>query len=668
MRLRKICEAAQIGKLDIRNRMVMPAMLGTADPEGFVTEGTISHFEERAKGGTGLIIVGACSVDHRRAKLLDNQLSIDDDKFIPGLSELVRAIHKYGAKAAVQIQHGGNVVKSEMTHFQPVAPSAVARPGCELPRELTVKEIGEIVDLHAQSAERAKKAGFDAVEISACHRYLVQNFLSSAWNKRRDEYGGALKNRVRFLLEIIGAIKGATGQNFPLLVRINGKEYGVEEGTTLEEAKEVAVMIQEAGVDCVDVTAFPATYPYPMHGVPPTLPLFRHGCYVDLAEAIKRVVRIPVIAAGRITPELGERLLKEGKTDIIAIGRGLIADSELPNKVISGRLNEIRRCLGCQECYYPPEPGTRCTVNAAAFGKEREYVIKPAERTKRILVAGGGPAGMEAARVAAMRGHEVILYERERRLGGQLLLAAMLRDEYETLSRYLTRQLKKLGVKIELEKQVTPETIKDMRADAVILALGPESKVPGIPGIDRENVISAATLKKHRLIWFLGSILMRSPLGRSLIKGFLKFDIVFGQRTVVIGGGLAGSEMADFLVQRGKKVTVVTEHEDMTDGLEIMTVLREYFIEKLAAEGVTMLTGVKYEKATEKGLVITTKEGETRTIEADTIVLTGGAKPNTQLFKAFEGKAPEVYMVGDSNEPRGILEAIKDGFKTGREV
>jgi 2,4-dienoyl-CoA reductase (NADPH2) len=307
-------------------------------------------------------------------------------------------------------------------------------------------------------------------------------------------------------------------------------------------------------------------------------------------------------------------------------------------------------------------------VNAAAFGKEREYVIKPAEKPKRILIAGGGPAGMEAARVAAERGHEVMLYERERRLGGQLLLAAMLRDEYETLSQYLTTQLKKLGVKIELGKQVTPETIKEIKPDAIILAVGPESKAPEIPGIDGDNVISGATVKKHRLIWFLGSILMRSPLGRSLIKWVLKFGIVFGQRAVVIGGGLAGSEMADFLVQRGKKVTVVTEHEDMTDGLDIMTVLREYFIEKLAVEGITMLSGVKYEKVTEKGLVITTKEGETRTIEADTIVITGGARPNTKVFQAFEGKAPEVYLVGDSHQPQGILEAIKEGCQIGRIV
>jgi NADPH-dependent 2,4-dienoyl-CoA reductase/sulfur reductase-like enzyme len=264
-----------------------------------------------------------------------------------------------------------------------------------------------------------------------------------------------------------------------------------------------------------------------------------------------------------------------------------------------------------------------------------------------------------------MRGHEVMLYERERRLGGQLLLAAMLRDEYETLSQYLTTQLEQLGVKIELGKRVTPETVKELKPDTMILAVGPESKAPEIPGIDRKNVISAATVTKRPLIWFLGSILMRSPMGRSLIKEFLKFGILFGQRIVIIGAGLAGSEMADFLAQRGKKVTVVTEHEDMTDGLDIMMVLRDYFLEKLAVEGVTMLSGIKYEKVTEKGLVITTKGGETRTLETDTVLLTGGAKPNPGLFEAFEGKGPKVYVVGDSNEPRGILEAIKDGFKTG---
>lgn len=667
MRIKKLCEAIQIGEIYVKNRMVMPAMLiRDGINGGFISEWTKFHFEKRAKGGAGLIIVGACIVDYGVGRLMDEQLSIDDDRFIPGLREIAEIIHKYETTAAVHLQHGGNVAKPD-ANLQPVAPSTVARPGHALPRELTLNEINEITAKFAKSAERAQRAGFDAVEISACHRYLVQNFLSSAWNKRQDQYGGHLKNRARFLMEIIEAIKLAVGQNYPILVRINGMEYGVEGGTTIEEAKEVALMLQDAGINALSVSAFPANYPYPASLVSPTLPIFRPGCYAHLAAAVKKVVRIPVIAAGRISPELGENLIRKGKADLIAFARGLIVDAELPDKVINGKLDEIRRCVGCQECYNPSGFARQCTVNAAAFDKEPKYLIKVSPKRKKVLIVGGGPAGMEAARVAALRGHEVLLYEKGKRLGGQLLPAIILREEYETLRKFLATQMEKLGIKVMLGKEVTPAIVENTKPDAVVIAMGPVAHPPKIPAINA-NIINIESLKKRKVIWYIGWIFMKNNLGRSIIKWLLRFGIIFGKRVIVMGGGLGGSEIANFLSELGKKVIIVTDRDDISDGVGTMPVLKQYFLEKLAALGVEMLIGVKYEMITKKGLCIITKEGEKRIIEAGSLVYTDRASPNMHLYNSIKGKIPEIYVAGDSSNPAGVMEAISDGFRIGLEL
>lgn len=670
VQFKNLCEPIAIGDMVIKNRMAMPAMAVRTAANGFVTDRTKFHFRERAKGGVGLIIVGIAAVDYRKGRLFDEQLSIDDDRFIPGLSDLVEIIHNHGAKAALQLHHGGNVASSAVTGLQPVAPSPIARPGHELPRELTCAEIADIITRFAEGANRARQAGFDAVELNACHRYIIQNFLSSAWNKRKDGYGGDLKSRARFLLEIIGEIKEVVGKNYPLLVRLNGKEYSVKGGTTLEEAKEVSLLSQTAGVDALHISAFPATYPYPRSVVPPTLPIFRPGCYAHLAAGVKGAVRIPVIAVGRISPEFGERILRKGKADLIAFGRGLIADPELPNKVIRGSADDIRRCLGCNECYGsdPIKHAKHCTVNAAAFMQDKEPVIRPAQKAKKVLIVGGGPAGMEAARVAAQRGHEVMLCEKGKRLGGQLLLATMIRNEYGDLTQYLSTQIRKLGVKITLGKRVTADFVEEIKPDTIIFATGVTSHKPEIPGIESKNIISADKIRERKILWYLGSTLTRTPLGYSLIKWLLKSSLIFGKKVVVMGAGLAGCELADFLMERGKRVSIVTEQESMADGLGTMPVLKQYFLEKLSASGCTMLSGAKYERITKEGLVIITKEGQSRTLEADKIIYVAGVKQNTEPFAFFEKKLGEVDMAGDCVEPRGIMEAIHDGYRSGNEL
>jgi NADPH-dependent 2,4-dienoyl-CoA reductase/sulfur reductase-like enzyme len=496
-----------------------------------------------------------------------------------------------------------------------------------------VADIAEMVALFAKAAKRAKQAGFDAVEIHGAHRYLIAQFLSPTWNKRQDEYGGELKNRARILIETIRAVRQAVGEKYPLTCRLNGKEYGVEGGTTLEEAQEVARMAEEAGVNAIHVSAWGVRSQIQAASLP-TLP----GALVPLAEGIKKVVTIPVIAVGRISPELGERVLQDGKADFVAIGRALIVDPELPNKVARGKLEDIRPCTACMACRDGLLSGgeLQCMVNPAV-GREHEHPVRPAEKRKKVLIVGGGPAGMEAARVAASRGHEVILCEKEERLGGQLVVGAIPphKGRIEPLTNYLVIQVKKLGVRVELGKEITLTAVQELKPDVVVLATGVLPLVPDIPGIDSINVVNA--------------------------EDILNGKVVTGGRVIVLGGELVGCETAEFLAEKGKKVTITRRGLSMAT--KVGPSLRERLLDRLAEKGVTMLTGVKYDAITERGLAITTSDGRKETIEADTIVLATGSKANRELLTGLKGMVSEIHLVGDCVEPRGIREAIDEGFR-----
>jgi len=640
----RLFEPAEIGTMEVKNRIVMPSMgtnLGT--PEGYVTEQIKSYYEERAKGGVGLVIVEVTCIDSPTGKTVARQLIVDDDRFIPGLSELAEAIHRHGAKVVLQLHHAGRGARSTITGTQPVAPSAIPMPHGtavayegELPRELTVGEIEDLVGKFAEAAERAKRAGFDGVEIHATGYYLVAQFLSSASNRRRDDYGGGLKNRARFLLDIIKAIRKEVGQSYPLLCKLSAREFGPEAGITLEEGLQIAQMAQEAGVDAIEVGGM--LWGISPHIRPPTSE--RPGSFLPFVEAIKKVVTIPIIAGSRIDPILGEKVLQEEKGDFIAIGKGLIADPELPRKTASGRTDEIRPCIGCMRCIDNAAvkgQGLICTVNAAV-GNEREHAIRPAERTKKVLVIGGGPAGMEAARVASLRGHQVTLYEKQAKLGGQLLQAVVPphKDHLVGFVDYLTRQMAKRGVSVKLGLEATPDRIREAMPDAVILATGVTPVVPEIPGINKLHVVAA----------------------KDILDG-----AKVGDKIAIIGGGLVGCETAEFLVEQGKKVTILEMLDEVATGMPLA--VRLLLLSRLADKGVTILTSAKCQEVTDSGLVIVTKKGEKLTIEADNVVLASGDKPNTALLAALRGTIPQIYPIGDCGEPQGILEAVADGYRVG---
>ena len=630
----------RIGSMQLRNRIVMaPLTTQYASEEGYVTGRSLNFYEARARGGAGLLIVEA-TIIHPGGQAFANQLSISGDEFISGLSDLVQVIHRHGARGAIQLHHGGRVAKRELTGMQPIAPSPLARGKSELPRELTVDEIGEIVADFARAALRAKEAGFDGVEIHGAHGYLVDQFLSPAANKRQDSYGGSQRNRARFLVEIIEAIRGELGRDYPVWYRMNAREYGVEGGTTLEEAQETARRAEEAGADAVHVSAYGPKTPTNL-----TSPAFVPAVIEDLAEGIKKTVSIPVIAVGRITPEAGERMLAEGKADLIAMGKALLADPELPNKVAAGKSRDVVPCIVCMGCrddlYDPDVVGIRCQVNAA-MGRGGENGIVAAEKPRRVLVIGGGPGGMEAARVAALRGHGVTLWEKEFKLGGQLIPAAIAphKDRIGAFTAYLEAQLKKLGVRIELGKEATADAVEEFQPEAVVVAMGARPLVPQIPGLGKARAVQAVDVLEGRA------------------------DV--GSRVVVIGGELVGCETAEFLAEKGRKVTIMRRGSEIAS--KVGPSLRAFFLERLEAKGVTLLTGVKYEEASSAGLVVTTAEGERKTFGASAIVLAAGAIADRRLYEEISGKLPEVYAVGDCVEPRKIRDAVAEGYSVGLKI
>ena len=633
----KLLEPGKIGQMTLKNRMVMPPMatnLGSG--EGYVTQRSKDYYEARARGGIGLVIVEYTCVDAPEGRASRQQLIIDDDKFIPGMKELVETIQRHGARAALQLQHAGRQAQSNVTGHQPVAPSPIPSMDGEMPRQLTEAEIARLIACFAQAAVRAKKSGFDGVEIHAAHGYLASQFLSAASNRRQDRYGGSVENRARFVIEILEAIRREVGREYPVWCRLSGSEIGVEDGITIEETMQVARMAEEAGADAIHVSA----HAVGLRRSPPMAQ--RPGVLLPLAEAVKKAVSIPVIAVSRIDPPLGETALQQGKADFIAFGRALLADPKVANKMVSNRLDDVKPCIYCGNCLdsiQVSHDAILCMVNPA-LGREREYSLTKAPRSKKVLVVGGGPAGMEAARVAASRGHKVQLYEKGQELGGQLLLAQIARHKQSIgdLTRYLSKQMDKQGVEVHLATEATADLIFKEAPDAVVLATGISPLIPDIGGVEGGNVVLAADVLTGR--------------------------VKVGDRVAIIGGELVGCEVANFLADAGKKVTLMRRGAELA--LKVNLSIREPLLYRLSSkEEVTILTGIQYREITADGVLIIDKDGREQTIEADSVVLAAGARPNAELLPILKEKVPEVYPVGDCAGPRNILESMREGYRAG---
>ena len=646
-RFKKIFEPSNIGQMKLKNRIVMPPM-GTnyAEAGGAVSQRMLDYYEARARGGVGLIIVEGSApsvqcITYPKAAP-SHQASLGDDKFIPGWKDLTDIAHKHNARVAIQIMHGtlenwnGKVVQ--------VSPSPVVVPARFMgvfggpPHELTVDEIAQRVEWFASAARRAREAGFDGVEVHGAHQYIISAFLSSATNQRKDKYGGSIENRARFLVEILQAIRREVGSDFPVWVRFNAQEWGIENGITIEETKQMVPLAVEAGTQALHVSGYGAGSYITAAPISDTA-----GFLVPLAEEVKRLANVPVIAVGRLDLELGEKVLEEGKADFIAIGRRLLADPDLPNKVAEGRLEEVVPCIGCMECierlvFDERGEGVTCVVNPA-LGKEKQYQMKPAREAKNVMVVGGGPAGMQAGIVAAQRGHNVTLLEKEAKLGGQLNIAALPPFKGDILPwiDYLTSQVEKTGVKVQLSTEATAEIVVERKPDVVVIATGGAPAMPHIPGIDKSNVVTA--------------------------QDVLSGKVEVGQNVVIIGGGMVGCETGHYLVERGKTVIITEILKRMANDMFFMA--RRRLMDGLRDKKVTMLTSATCEEIGGASVFVTTPEGERKTIPADTIIVAAGYTPDDRLYKALEGKVPEVYCIGNSAKPRKILEANSEGYQTG---
>jgi 2,4-dienoyl-CoA reductase-like NADH-dependent reductase (Old Yellow Enzyme family)/thioredoxin reductase len=632
----KLFTPLKIGPLELKNRIVMaPMATHYADETGAVTERLKNYYLERARGGVGLIIVESGYI-HSLGRGGMRRMGLHEDRLIPGLKGLVDAVHAEGAKISSLLHHAGRQINVKNTGGQyPVSASSLpAGMEAVVPRALKAREIEELVEAFGQSARRSLAAGFDAILIHAAHGYLIHQFLSPLSNIRRDRYGGTFTRRLRFLQEIILRCQESVGKDYPLMVRMSASEF-IPGGITLRDGQKIARRLEEWGVKAIHVSG--GTHDtVEMEIQPMAIP---RGCLVHLAEGIKKAVRIPVGTVGRIVdPKMAEEILRQGKADLIALGRALLADPEFPRKTQEGRFEDIRPCIaclqGCRDHLYQGLPIT-CLVNPQA-GMEAESKITPAERQKKVFIIGGGPGGMEAARVAALRGHEVTLAEKENHLGGQFHWASLPdgKGEIRFYLDYLSGQLKKLGVKIQLNQEVSPEKLKEMKADAVILAAGGVPLIPGVSGTDRKIVLTAWEVLTH--------------------------PEKVEEKVVIIGGGAVGAETAEFLADQERDVTLVEMIPEIAGDAE--KVNRKILLRSLGEKGVKIRVLTQATAILAEGVEVEFG-GRKETLAADTVVLATGIRPNNELEAALGTLPPELHKIGDCVKPRKAIDAIHEGFQ-----
>lgn len=636
MKYKHIFTPGKIGSLEVKNRLLMaPMSVYLANPDGTVSDDLIQFYVERAKGGMGLIFSEYAFVNPT-GRSCPRQSSAASDEMIPGLAKMAAAVHEAGAKICLQIQHGGR-----RSIVEPTAPSPIPMLlGSDTPRAYTTEEVYGLIEDFVNAAIRVKKAGYDMVEVHCSHGYLLSDFVSPRSNRRTDEFGGTVENRAKVVVKIIEGIKAACGEDFPISIRLSGDEL-VADGNKKRDAATLAMILEDAGADMINVSCGVCGVG---HGIAPAAKETGHN--VEAAEEIHHAVDIAVAVAGRITePAYVEFLLKSDKVQFVSIGRGTFADAEFANKALEGREDEIAPCVGClQRCYSQFGHGGRhrgCMINPFAM-RETLLKIEPAKEKKTIAVVGAGPAGLEAAWIAAKRGHDVTVYDKNSMPGGQFRIAAV-PPHKQPLARavtYYSKMCEKYGVKMVYNTEVTAEQLKAEKPDAIILATGGVPLFPPIPGLRESGAVSNAEIL----------------LGAS----------IRGNKVLVLGGGLQGAETADHLGQYGYDVTVV----EMLDGiaLEDPDATRMMLIDRLQENHVKLLTSAKVMQVYEDG-VDYEKDGKLQTIRGfDKVVMAFGVKAYNPLEEALKDYDGEVKVIGDAFQAGNAVEAIYRGCVTGLEI
>lgn len=662
--------------LTVRNRMVKaPQSSWFFEEDGSAGDRVQTFYETLAMGGVGLLIVSA--ITWRKDHPYGPYGSLSDDKFVPSMKRLVERVHGHDCPVLCQLHHGGPSAAGGHGGGGPIGSSSASAEDLPSPgiavTGLTLEEIEEDKRLYFEAAERAVACGFDGIEVHCAHGYYLESFLSRVWNKRTDKYGAQnMENRTRLIVEIIQRLRERFGPDFPIGLRMNGSEWGAKGDLTIEEAVEAAKIFEKAGVNYISVSGYgygplpfrylPDYWPYPEpeEHMKPFMDDFRGlGLLIPGAEAVKKAVSIPVIAVGRLDEEKGETILREGKADLVAYGRYLWADPEFPRKVMEGRVEDIVRCTRCGTCEDPPAGRPRrCRVNPS-MGREKELAIEPAEKSKKVLVIGGGPAGMEAARVAALRGHKVILYEKGPALGGKLPLAAMIKgsdvENIRSIVPWLERQLAALPVEIRLNTEADAALVRAEAPDAVVIATGGLYTLPDLPGTERRNVTGVSALGKQ----------VKLPLrifGPDILHKLTKLFMPVGKRVTIIGGRIEGVQGAIFLNKRGREVTILEAGPELGTGIPPRYFVRiPPWFEK---RGIKAFTNAKVKEITDKGVVYTDKDGKDHFIESDTVMVLTSQEPDTSLRDKIKDSVPKIYMAGSVNgAEKGslIVNALENG-------
>ena len=681
-RLRRLFEPINIGGIELKNRIKLPAMGIAFEEDASVSKQTIAFYAQRAKGGVGLIGISCSSTRLDHGPLY----GIYDDRFNTGLSKLAEVIHENGAKVYAQMGVGYSWAFDDgpVEFISPSGVTPTGNPGSAfrlggpyeqtMPRALTIEEIRKIINSFGDCAYRARQCGFDAVEIIASVSYIISQFLSPLTNKREDEYGGSFENRMRLLLEIIDNIHVKAGSDYPITCRLSGTDLMQPTGYDLNDTKTMARMLEEAGVCQIDVMAgwHYASVPMIQMWVP-------QGAWVYLAEEVKNAVKIPVAAGTQIQdPVVAEKVLSEGTVDMVYMARALVADPELPNKAREGRFDEIVPCINCCRCISGVDsPPIYCSVNARV-GREAEHPHeKVADEKKKVLVVGSGPGGMEAARITSLRGHEVTLCEQNTRLGGALLIACITNKRLVPLLNYMKRTVNQHPIEVKLNTVFTPSMVRTLKPDVVILATGGISSNLHMPVESSDIVLERSDFQRvfrgqpmqsggfiRKTVSYTAALFIKYFYSPSIIRWLIRFGFPFGKRVVISSGNFAGCELADTLNERSKKVTIVEESARI--GYDIELTHRWVFLDRLRKAGTRMIKKAKITQIKENGVEIE-MSGSQEFIEADTVV-NMGITSNNELVQELDRLVPEIYNVGDSAEPGKIMEAIASGFLTGHRI
>jgi 2,4-dienoyl-CoA reductase (NADPH2) len=688
----------RIGGVALRNRIVMAAM-GTnfAAPDGHCTERLIAYYEARARGGAGLLVLETSAAMWPSGASMPNTVAFSDDRFLPGLTALTSRVHQYGARIVAQLNHSGKMAQEDTAAGRPIpVPSPVkpsrsdmfnvltqdeiatfikgATPDGSGPNyyEMTPEHIAATVRGFAEAAARAQRAGFDGIELHAGHGYLLANFLSPYTNRREDYYGGSVENRARFLLETIAAVRAATAPDFPILVRLDAHEYRIAGGIRLADCVATAQLCERAGADAMDVSA----YGNVAHSIAFTeAPLVHEpGGFIEFAKAVRQAVSIPVIAVGRIEPAVGEQGIADNHFDYLAMGRKLLADPDLPNKLAAGQENSVRPCIYCYICVsqiFINKP-VCCAVNHNTGREYEDNILARTGAPQTILVVGGGPGGMECARLLAEQRHKVSLWEKEADLGGTARIAGLAYAPNEKLVHHLADAVRALPITLQLRTTATRENIAALDPDHIILATGARRAAPDIPGKAQRHVFDGdelrgllfgsnrAALAKlpalQRLLLHAGrwsQLLRHIGLMRLLSKVWMPLS----KDIVIIGGGLVGLELAEYLVERRRKVTVLEPGSAF--GPELAIVRRARVLHELKAHG-----AVLHKSAAEIAIGARTVRfalgGEPQEIACDQVIIAMGAQPDDSLLKQLSTGRAQIHQIGDCRRVGYIDGAILD--------